>query len=86
MNKPPALSDSDLCLQRALAANVDSRAACIPERLATATQNGWRSFDYVTFIDPETNRKHTRAELIDRTNKLWPPLHPPPKQRNEPTK
>ena len=69
-------------LRLVLAATVDSSAACVTERLMAAKAAGWLSFDNSTFTHPVSGSEFSVARVVDYTNRLWPTLHPPPKQPN----
>lgn len=75
-----AMQQHDDVLRLVLAETVDSRAACVTERLLAVKAAGWLSFDNSTFTHPVSGSEFTVARVVDYTNRLWPMLRPPPKQ------
>ena len=72
-----AMRTHDDVLRLVLAETVDSRSACVTERLMAAKAAGWTSFDSSTFTHPVSGSSFTVARVVDHTNKLWPTLRPP---------
>ena len=73
-----AMQQHDDVLGLVLAETVDSRAACVTERLLAVKAAGWTSFDSSTFTHPVSGSEFSVARVVDYTNRLWPMLRPPP--------
>ena len=72
-----AMQQHDDVLRLVLAETVDSRAACVTERLLAVKAAGWLSFDNSRFTHPVSGSRFTIAGVVDYTNRLWPTLYPP---------